>query len=262
MHEYELSPTTLNTVTDHSINSPTLSSPHSSLSNHSMHNNAVFASPASSEDAVNSPLALTNMSHRDSCEQDYTNAKVQRYLQNSPDSSNEMYSPHHPHHTPHQYHTHHNHHNIHNNHNNHNNHNKNGLNGDNGLASPVKTPDSTNGRSCSDSSYCGAIDTENAFEGKPKVAAKAKALKRSVSSPADGTCAVCGDRPEGVVYSVLSCKSCQGFFKRSIKNQRSYMCIDKRDCVLTKKNRNRCRACRLETCHKVGMNKEGTYLTC
>ena len=227
MHEYDLSPPTSN---NEAVNSPNA---HHNLS----HREVIFASPASSEEAVNSPKALVNISHRDADQDMAYNSRVSLYLQNSPDSLNvtssndieKLYD------------------------------NKDMLNHAN-VKSPIKTPDSTIYlRSCSDSSTNSTrIETENC-DGRPastKLTNHKRTLKRSLSSQKDG-CSVCSDKAEGYNYDVLACKSCQGFFKRSIKNNRSYMCIDKRDCVLTKKSRNHCRACRLATCYKVGMKKEG-----
>lgn len=219
MHEYDLSPPASN---NEAVNSP------------NAHHN-LFASPASSEEAVNSPKALINISHRDPDQELTYNSRMSLYLQNSPDSLNvtssndieKLYDS------------------------------KDGLN-PSSIKSPIKTPDSTiYMRSCSDSSTNSTrIETDS--EGRPasnKLTNNKRTLKRSLSTPKDA-CQVCSDKPDGFHYDVLVCKSCQGFFKRSIKNNRSYMCIDKRDCVLMKKNRNHCKACRLSTCFKVGMNKE------
>lgn len=76
-------------------------------------------------------------------------------------------------------------------------------------------------------------------------------------------CTVCGDKasPENSVFGAVSCDSCGGFFKRTIKNERQFTCVANRDCVLNKKTRNRCKACRLQQCYKVGMKDKGILNT-
>lgn len=233
MHEYDLSPPASN---NEAVNSP------------NAHHN-LFASPASSEEAVNSPKACINISHREPDQDLPYNSRMSLYLQNSPDSLNVtssndiLYDQ------------------------------KDGLgcNNPGSLKSPIKTPDSSTiyMRSCSDSSTnsTSRIDTDSdgrTASNKLSTSSSSsttsnpqkRTLKRSLSTSKDA-CQVCSDKPDGYHYDVLVCKSCQGFFKRSIKNNKSYNCIDKRDCVLVKKNRNHCKACRLSTCYKVGMNKDG-----
>jgi len=66
-------------------------------------------------------------------------------------------------------------------------------------------------------------------------------------------CSVCGDKASESFFGAVACDSCGGFFKRAVKNSKSYSCISNRDCVLNKKNRNHCKSCRLQKCYKVGM---------
>ena len=66
-------------------------------------------------------------------------------------------------------------------------------------------------------------------------------------------CSVCGDKASESYFGAVSCDSCGGFFKRAVKNNKTYSCISNRDCVLNKKNRNHCKSCRLQKCYKVGM---------
>jgi len=68
-------------------------------------------------------------------------------------------------------------------------------------------------------------------------------------------CMVCGDKASIEYFGVLSCDSCRGFFKRSIKNEKAYSCSLGKNCVLNKKTRNHCQGCRIAQCYKVGMNK-------
>ena len=54
---------------------------------------------------------------------------------------------------------------------------------------------------------------------------------------------------------------CAGFFKRSIRRNRQYVCKNKGQggCQVDKTHRNQCRACRLKKCVEAGMNKDGKF---
>ena len=81
------------------------------------------------------------------------------------------------------------------------------------------------------------------------------------SSASYRQCTICGDKAAAdSTFGAVSCDSCGGFFKRTIKNNRQYTCVANRDCVLNKKTRNRCKACRLQSCYKVGMRDKGIVL--
>ncbi|XP_032089611.1 nuclear receptor subfamily 6 group A member 1 isoform X2 [Thamnophis elegans] len=70
------------------------------------------------------------------------------------------------------------------------------------------------------------------------------------------TCLICGDRATGLHYGIISCEGCKGFFKRSICNRRVYRCSRDRNCVMSRKQRNRCQYCRLLKCLQMGMNRK------
>ncbi|KZC15187.1 DNA-dependent protein kinase catalytic subunit, partial [Dufourea novaeangliae] len=76
----------------------------------------------------------------------------------------------------------------------------------------------------------------------------------------DILCTVCGDRSSGKHYGTYSCDGCSGFFKRSIHENRKYVCKEqgalKGRCPINKKLRNQCRACRLAMCFKAKMNRD------
>ncbi|XP_027213267.1 nuclear receptor subfamily 2 group E member 1 [Penaeus vannamei] len=74
----------------------------------------------------------------------------------------------------------------------------------------------------------------------------------------DIPCKVCQDHSSGKHYGIFACDGCAGFFKRSIRRQRQYVCKSKADggCLVDKTHRNQCRACRLSKCIQAGMNKD------
>lgn len=53
---------------------------------------------------------------------------------------------------------------------------------------------------------------------------------------------------------------CKGFFKRSICNRRVYRCSRDKQCMMSRKQRNRCQYCRLRKCLEQGMNRKGKTL--
>ncbi|XP_071489322.1 retinoic acid receptor RXR-alpha-B-like [Diadema setosum] len=69
-------------------------------------------------------------------------------------------------------------------------------------------------------------------------------------------CAVCGDRASGKHYGVYSCEGCKGFFKRTVRKDLSYTCRDERNCMVDKRQRNRCQYCRYQKCIAMGMRRE------
>uniref|UniRef100_H2Z6Z0 Retinoid X receptor n=1 Tax=Ciona savignyi TaxID=51511 RepID=H2Z6Z0_CIOSA len=69
-------------------------------------------------------------------------------------------------------------------------------------------------------------------------------------------CAVCGDRASGKHYGVYSCEGCKGFFKRTVRKFLTYTCRDDKDCIIDKRQRNRCQYCRYQKCTAMGMKKE------
>ncbi|XP_064648707.1 retinoic acid receptor RXR-alpha-B-like isoform X2 [Lineus longissimus] len=69
-------------------------------------------------------------------------------------------------------------------------------------------------------------------------------------------CAICGDRASGKHYGVYSCEGCKGFFKRTVRKDLTYACRDERNCIIDKRQRNRCQYCRYMKCLAMGMKRE------
>nr|CAH7757598.1 unnamed protein product [Callosobruchus chinensis] len=83
-------------------------------------------------------------------------------------------------------------------------------------------------------------------------------ISPSSSRILDIPCKVCGDFSSGKHYNIFACDGCAGFFKRSIRRNRKYVCKAKEEgaCIIDKTHRNQCRACRLAKCQEAGMNKD------
>lgn len=69
-------------------------------------------------------------------------------------------------------------------------------------------------------------------------------------------CAICGDRASGKHYGVFSCEGCKGFFKRTVRKDLTYACREERNCIIDKRQRNRCQYCRYMKCLSCGMKRE------
>ncbi|XP_045450811.1 knirps-related protein-like [Melitaea cinxia] len=72
-------------------------------------------------------------------------------------------------------------------------------------------------------------------------------------------CKVCGEPAAGFHFGAFTCEGCKSFFGRSYNNLNSITeCKNNGDCVINKKNRTACKACRLRKCLVVGMSKSGS----
>ena len=56
---------------------------------------------------------------------------------------------------------------------------------------------------------------------------------------------------------VFSCEGCKGFFKRTVRKELQYACRDEKNCIIDKRQRNRCQYCRYQKCLTTGMKREG-----
>lgn len=63
----------------------------------------------------------------------------------------------------------------------------------------------------------------------------------------------------GKHYGVYSCEGCKGFFKRTVRKDLSYTCRDNKECLVDKRQRNRCQYCRYQKCLAMGMKREGMW---
>ncbi|MFH4983470.1 hypothetical protein AB6A40_010179 [Gnathostoma spinigerum] len=66
-------------------------------------------------------------------------------------------------------------------------------------------------------------------------------------------CAVCADVSDGLHFSVLSCRACAAFFRRTVSLKLTYKCRNESNCKIEKTARNMCRHCRFQKCLNVGM---------
>lgn len=55
----------------------------------------------------------------------------------------------------------------------------------------------------------------------------------------------------------LNFLSLQGFFKRSVQNNKHYTCAEQQSCPMNLSQRKRCPFCRFQKCLAVGMKREG-----
>jgi len=69
-------------------------------------------------------------------------------------------------------------------------------------------------------------------------------------------CSICGDRASGKHYGVYSCEGCKGFFKRTVRKELTYACREDQNCIIDKRQRNRCQYCRYMKCLNTGMKRE------
>ncbi|XP_030375544.1 protein embryonic gonad [Scaptodrosophila lebanonensis] len=72
-------------------------------------------------------------------------------------------------------------------------------------------------------------------------------------------CKVCGEPAAGFHFGAFTCEGCKSFFGRTYNNVAAIAgCKHNGDCVINKKNRTACKACRLRKCLLVGMSKSGS----
>lgn len=74
-------------------------------------------------------------------------------------------------------------------------------------------------------------------------------------------CVVCGDKSSGKHYGQFTCEGCKSFFKRSVRRNLTYSCRGNRNCPVDQHHRNQCQYCRLRKCLKMGMRREGKFVS-
>ena len=74
-------------------------------------------------------------------------------------------------------------------------------------------------------------------------------------------CVVCGDKSSGKHYGQFTCEGCKSFFKRSVRRNLTYSCRGSRNCPVDQHHRNQCQYCRLRKCLKMGMRREGEFVS-
>ena len=52
----------------------------------------------------------------------------------------------------------------------------------------------------------------------------------------------------------------QGFFKRTVRKELSYACREDKQCLIDKRQRNRCQFCRYNKCIAMGMKREAVQV--
>ena len=74
----------------------------------------------------------------------------------------------------------------------------------------------------------------------------------------DQLCRVCEEKAAGFHFGAFTCEGCKSFFGRFCNNQTNIPdCKNSYRCVVDKRNRTSCKACRLRKCLAVGMSKSG-----
>jgi len=74
----------------------------------------------------------------------------------------------------------------------------------------------------------------------------------------DQLCRVCEEKAAGFHFGAFTCEGCKSFFGRFCNNQTNIPdCKNNYECVIDKRNRTACKACRLRKCLAVGMSKSG-----
>ncbi|KJH41661.1 zinc finger, C4 type [Dictyocaulus viviparus] len=89
---------------------------------------------------------------------------------------------------------------------------------------------------------------------------------KSVAANEESTiCSVCCDEASGRHYGVVACFGCKGFFRRTVRSGKNYICRYDQKCRIDKENvcitagRNVCRFCRYQKCLDVGMEPDGLF---
>lgn len=96
--------------------------------------------------------------------------------------------------------------------------------------------------------------------GEPKLNSTFPEAKMDQIDPLQNQlCRVCEEPAAGFHFGAFTCEGCKSFFGRTCNNQSVIQdCKNNYRCVVDKKNRTACKACRLRKCLMVGMSKSGS----
>nr|BAI59768.1 steroid hormone receptor [Branchiostoma belcheri] len=86
-----------------------------------------------------------------------------------------------------------------------------------------------------------------------------QAANGGAASPGSGhkpPCAVCHCPSTGLHYGVYACEGCKSFFHRAHKRAHPYVCPANNNCVIDRRLKKNCPACRLKKCLLMGMSYE------
>ncbi|KAI6170766.1 Nuclear hormone receptor family member nhr-86 [Aphelenchoides bicaudatus] len=77
------------------------------------------------------------------------------------------------------------------------------------------------------------------------------------TNPNNPPCVICGQPSNGYHFGVQACRACASFFRRSMAEQKTYVCRRENNCNVSGDGmRNCCRSCRLRRCHEAGMQRD------
>jgi len=82
-------------------------------------------------------------------------------------------------------------------------------------------------------------------------------LKPKIDSDNDEKiCVVCEDFATGYHFNAMTCEGCKGFFRRTVKNNKNFLCAYSKNCAVTRQNRRQCQSCRFQKCLDKGMKRD------
>uniref|UniRef100_A0A183VAN5 Nuclear receptor domain-containing protein n=1 Tax=Toxocara canis TaxID=6265 RepID=A0A183VAN5_TOXCA len=93
----------------------------------------------------------------------------------------------------------------------------------------------------------------------PTLGESANSIEEESTSLTEGEptiCSVCHDEASGRHYGVVACFGCKGFFRRTVRAGKNYVCRYEQKCRIDKAGRNVCRSCRFQKCLQVGMEPD------
>ncbi|KAM5237819.1 nuclear receptor subfamily 1 group I member 3-like [Ctenodactylus gundi] len=114
----------------------------------------------------------------------------------------------------------------------------------------------TSSTSCLLGPFCPIFGIEVTYEEGACVMAAPAPAGTGSEEDEPRSCVVCGDRATGYHFHALTCEGCKGFFRRTVSKSTGLVCVVAGRCEISKTQRRRCPACRLQKCLGAGMRKE------